>query len=250
MRRLSGRSSWPQALDAIGLPRARDAVVWSGAPGLTESASNVLIAIGTVKRPPRGPRVAVNVAAGHAVDGIAVAPNRGAATVAWIESWFDSTGAYQSQVVVVDVTSTLRPRTFQFPGEIASGLSLGADAAGEQVLVVRTCDQLGSCRVLALARSARGQFGAPQALGTIDASQEPIAAVSARGAAAIGWVDRGLVVASGRRSALARFAAARVVPGPGDAANLALAFGTGGQALAAWVQGTLAPSVMGALFAP
>jgi hypothetical protein len=250
VRRLSGPSSWPQALAAAGLPGGRDAVVWSGAPGLTESAASVLVATGTAKRPPRAPRLAVNLPAGYAVDGVAVAPSRRGATVAWVESWFDSTGAYQSQVAVADLTARLHPVTFQFPGEVVGGLVLVADRAGDQALAARTCDSLGSCGVSVLTRSARGSFGRPQPLGAIDASQEPVAAVSARGAAVIGWVDQGQVFASGRRSASARFSAPRALPGVSDAADLTLEFASGRQALAAWDQGSLAPSVMGASYTP
>jgi hypothetical protein len=250
MRRLSGPASWPQALAAAGLPGGRDAVAWSGAPGLTESATSVLIATGTARRAPWAPRFTVSVAAGHAVDGIVVAPSRVGATVAWVESWFDSTGAYQSQVVVADLAALLHPQTFQFPGEVVGGLVLVADRAGDQVLAVRACDPLGSCGVLALTRSARGQFGQPQPLGAIDASQEPVAVVSAKGAAVVGWIDQGKVLASGRRSASARLSAPRALSGVSDAADLTLAFGSGGQEFAAWDQGTLAPSVMGASYTP
>jgi hypothetical protein len=93
IRRLSGPASWPQALAAAGLPSGREAVIWSGAPGPTEGASSVLIATGTAKRPPRRRRLVVNLAAGHTVDAVAVAPNRGGVTAAWIESWFDAAGA-------------------------------------------------------------------------------------------------------------------------------------------------------------
>jgi hypothetical protein len=250
VRRLSGAGSWPQALAAAGLPGGRDAVVWSGAPGLTESASSVLIAIGTARRPPRAPRLVVNLAAGHEVDGVAVAPSRGGATVAWVESWFDSTGTYQSQVAVADVAARLHPLTFQFPGEVVGGLVLTADRSGDQVLAVRACDPLASCSVLVLTRGGRGAFGRPQSLGAIDASQEPVAGVSARGAAVIGWIDQGQIFASGRPSSLAHFSAPRALSGVSDAADLTLAFGSGRQALAAWDQGTLAPSVMGASYTP
>ena len=45
-----------------------------------------------------------------------------------------------------------------------------------------------------------------------------------------------------------RLGDARVVSSTSFAANLALAFGGSGTALAAWTQGTLAPDVVGAVF--
>ncbi len=250
LRRLSASSSWPQALGAAGLAGGRDVVLWSGAGGLTEAASSVVVATGTAKRSPRRPRIVATVPQGHIVDAVAVAPSRGGATAAWIESWVDPAGAYQSQVVAVDLSGVLHPQTFQVPGEIVGGLTLSGDAGGDQVLTVRACDPLAFCSVLAFGRSARGSFGQAQVLGTIDASQEPAAAISGRGAAVVGWIDQGQIFASGRRFASARFSAPQAMAGTADAADLTLAFGSRGPAIAAWDQGTLAPSVVGASYAP
>jgi hypothetical protein len=250
MRRLSGRSSWPQALAVAGLRGGRYTVTWSAAPAIAESASIVEVATGTARHSPRGARPAVTVPPAYAIDGVAAAPHRAGATLAWTESWFDSAGAYHSGVAVADLTRTLRPVTFEFPGQVAGGLALSAGPGGDQVLAVRACDPLGSCSVFVSTRRARGAFGQPQPLGAADASQEPVAAVGAGGAAVVGWVAQGQIFASGRRSASAPFSAPRVLSGVSDAADLTLALESGGQALAAWDQGAPSPSVMGALYGP
>lgn len=250
MRRVSAASSWPQSLAATSLAGGRALVAWSSAPGLTDEASSIDVATGSVGHPPRRPGLMLRMPAGYSVDELAAAPAPRGGTVAWIESWFDASGAYHSAVVVVDLTGGLRPRTFEIPGEIAGGLSLAGDAAGDQALAFKACGQLRSCGVFALAKSARGHYGQPQPLGTIDASQAPAAAVSQRGTALVGWIDQGEVVFSGRARAAGGFGAAKVVSATSYGADLTVAPGPGGGAMAAWTQGALAPSAMGALYSP
>lgn len=250
MRRLSAQASWPQGLAVIGLTGGREEIAWSSSTGLTDSASSIDVATGSAKHPPRGPGIVVRMPLGYAVDELAVAPGPHGATLAWIESWFDNTGAYHSAVAVVDLTATLRPRVFEIPSEIAGGLSFSGDGAGDQALAFRACDALGTCSVMTLSRSAHGHYGQPQRLGAIDASQAPVAAVSPGGAALVGWIDDGHVLFSGRRGPAGGFSTPRVLSATNYAADLTVASGPGGRALAAWTQGTLAPSVMGALYSP
>jgi hypothetical protein len=249
-RRLSAQSSWPQGLAVSALRGGREEIAWSSSPGLTQSATSIDVASGSAKHPPRGTGLVVQMPAGYAVDEVALAPGPHGGTLAWIESWFDTTGAYHSAVVVVDLTATLRPRTFEIPSEIAGGLSFAGDASGDQAVAFRECDALGSCSVMALSRSARGHYGQPQQLGAIDAPQPPTAAVSPGGSALVGWIDDGHVLFSSRRGATAEFSAPRVVSATSYATDLTLASGPRGRAVAAWVQGTLSPSVMGTLYSP
>ncbi len=249
-RRLSASSSWPQGLATTAVARGRQVIAWISSAGLTEGASSIDVATGSAKRPPRGPGTVVRMPPGYAVDELGDASSAQGATLAWIESWIDSTGAYRSAVVVVDLTANLSPRMFETPGEIAGGLSFAGDGAGDQVLAYRECDSLGSCSVMALSRSARGHYGEPQQIGTIDASQAPIATLSPGGAALVGWIDDGHVLFSGRRGASGAFPAPRVVSATSYAADLTVGSGRGGRAIAAWTQGTLSPSVMGALYSP
>ncbi|MDQ6820825.1 MAG: hypothetical protein M3076_10930 [Actinomycetota bacterium] len=250
VRRLSGQSSWPQGLAVAGLSGGREEIAWSSSAGLTQSATSIDVVSASAKHPPRGPGIVVRMPLGYTVDEVALAPGPHDGTLAWIESWFDATGAYHSAVTVVDLTATLRPRTFEIPSEIAGGLSFVGDRAGDQVVAFRACDALGSCSVMALSRSARGHYGQPQQLGTIDAPQPPIVAVSPGGGALVGWIDDGHVLFSGRRGATGAFSAPRVVSTTSYAADLTIASGPRGRAVAAWAQGTLSPSVMGALYSP
>ena len=249
-RRLSPASSWPQGIAATGLPAGREGIAWSSSAGVTQSATSIDVASGSAKHPPRGPGLVVRTLPGYAVDEVALAPGPHGGTLAWTESWFDAIGAYHSAVVVLDLTASLLPRTFEIPGEIVGGLSFAGDGAGDQAVAFRACDALASCSVLALSRSARGHYGQPQQLGTIDAPQAPIAAVSSGGAALVGWIDDGHVLFSGRRGATGAFSAPRVVSSTSYASDLTVASGPRGRAVAAWTQGTLSPNVMGALYSP
>jgi hypothetical protein len=101
---------------------------------------------------------------------------------------------------------------------------------------------------MAALRSAGGRFGRAARLGPIDASGGPKVTIAPSGEALVGWIERGHVVIADRRPGARALGAGRVVSRTNLAAALALAFGPGGEALAAWTQATLAPAVVGAVY--
>jgi hypothetical protein len=138
------------------------------------------------------------------------------------------------------------PRTFSTPGQLASGIDLAADAKGDQVLVWKTCDELGLCSVRAASRAAGKRFGTPQRLGQIDPGEVPAAAVAPSGDALVGWAVGGRVLASTRHGARGRFGAPRTLAAADTASSVAVALGPAGQALVAWTQGVAAPRLFAA----
>ncbi len=83
-------------------------------------------------------------------------------------------------------------------------------------------------------------------LGSIDASQTPAVAVGPRGQVVVGWVRAGHPVAAVGSASSGRFGAAHVLSASTFALDLTVAFGPGHDALVAWTQGTLNPSVVAA----
>jgi hypothetical protein len=209
-------------------------------------ASGIFLATGSAQRAPRRAVLALTAPQGHGIDELALAGGSRGPTVAWTESWSDSAGNYHSEAVVSDLTGSVRPRTFEVPGELASGLVLASNAHGDQVLVWKTCDALGSCSVRALSRATGHRFGAPARLGAIDVSQVPSAAVAPNGEALVAWITGGHVVVEDRRSAFSGFGPPTTVASTTSGSDPAVAFGPGGQALAAWTQGMAAPTLMAA----
>jgi hypothetical protein len=250
-RRVSAFASSPQTLAATSQSGGRSSLAWTATPdqgqGVGAPARSIILARGPRGRAPSSGRVALTVAPGHEIDELALADRSAGPTAAWIESWFDSAGTFQSEVVVADLVNPVRSRAYPIPENVATDLALGADAKGDQVLAWKTCDQTGSCAVRAVSRAAGKRYGAPQLLGLLDASQAPAAAVAPNGAGLVGWISGGHVLAASRRTTAGRFDPPVTVSSTNLAADLALAFGPRGEALAAWTQGTLASSVMGAL---
>lgn len=250
-RRLTGPTSAPETLASAGLRDGRSAVAWTaGTVDVFDVAPDTIeLATGTDQKAPSSARVAVTVPAGHSIDELSLAGGPAGPTAGWIESWFDSAGNLHSEAVVADLTGRLRPRTFPVSGQLASSLTLAADAKGDQAMAWKTCTTAGSCSVRAISRAAGKRFGGVQRLGALDAGQEPAAAVASDGDALVGWIDgSGHVLASSRHGADGRFGSAKTVSSAGLAADLTLAFGPSDQALAAWTQGTVAPSVVAAYY--
>ncbi len=186
------------------------------------------------------------VGGGRQIDELGLAPGRGVATAAWIESWSDRGGGFHSQAAVSDLGG--RPRALPVAGQLASGLTVAGDARGDQVIAWRSCTATPSCTVRAVVRTAGGRFGQPVSVGAVDASQDPVAAISARGEVLVGWIIGGQVAATTRTRGASGFTAARIVSSTNDASDLALAFGPGSEALAAWTEGTSAPQLTGAVY--
>jgi hypothetical protein len=246
--RLTSSSVSPQTVAAAALPNGRSAVAWTetSASLANVPATGIVLATGSAKHPPRSGRPVLNVPAGHAVDELALAGATAGPTAAWTESWFDRFGTYRGEVAVADLSGRVRARTFVVPGELASGVTLAADAKGDQVLAWKTCDPAGGCSVHAVSRVAHHRFGTPQRLGGIDVGEDPAAAVAPDGEAVVAWVAGGHVLAANRRSAGGRFGSAVRLSNAPNASSVAVAFGPDGQALAAWTQGIARPSVQAA----
>ena len=256
-RRLTGSDVLAEALDATTLAGNQSVVAWAAwtgnpkVPGATTppGARSIVIATGSVQHAPRAPRPVITVPADHWIDELALAGNGRLPTVAWVESWYDAAGLYHSQLEVADVGASVRPIIVSLPGELASGIAFASDAKGDQVLAWKGCTVAGACVLHDALRGVRGPFGAPQLLGSADASQVPAAAVGPSGQAAR-RMDPAGPRARRRRPSAARVASVplEVVSRTNFAADLSLAFSPLGQALATWTQGTVAQSVVGAVY--
>jgi hypothetical protein len=249
-RRLTPANAQPQALAATSLPGGRSIVAWTATTGnpAVPGAQRIFISTGSLQRSPRGSRAALVVPRGHWIDELALAGGPSGPTVAWIESWYDVGGGYHSQAVAADLARTVRPRPLSPAGQLASGLVLAADARGDQALSWKACTSTGACTVDAALRPVRERFTRTLRLGIIDASQTPAMTIAPTGEALLGWIDQGHVFAAAARPAADHFGSVHTVSRTNFAADLALAFGSAGQALAAWTQGTLAQSVIGAVY--
>ncbi len=248
-RRLTASRALPESLDAASLPGGNSIVVWTARPSPGASGTtSVFAARGTQKSPPRRGSAVLAVPSGHRVDELAVASGPSVPTVAWIESWFDSAGAYHSRTIISDLRRGSRPKLLSAPDALAAGLSLTGDAAGDQAVAWKECTVAGDCAVRAVLRPARRRFSATSVLSDIDASQTPSMAISSNGDAVLAWIQQGHVLAVQAPPRAARFGPVQVVSATNYAADLSVAFGTSRQALAAWTQGTLNQSPMGAVY--
>jgi hypothetical protein len=242
--RLTAPADLPESLAATSLGGDNSIVAWTAAPAVRALARSIVIATGSKLSGPHRARSALTVPAGHRIDELGLAPDASTPTVAWIESWFDRRGGFHSAARVADLTARPLVRTLSSANQVASGLALAADGAGDQAAAWKVCASNGSCTLNVALRRAGASFGAPASLGRIDASQIPVLAVGHSGEVLLGWVRLGhpVVAASSPRSA--RFGPARVLSPTVYAADLTLAFGPAREAIAAWTQGTLAPSVV------
>lgn len=249
-RRLTPAGDQPKALAATVLSGGdRSAVAWTAGDTSGGSAPRrIFVATGSRLQAPRRGRAAVTVPAGHGVEELGLVPRRGVATAAWIESSYSSSGRYRSRTVVADLDHKPRAHPFTVTGEDASGLSVASGRHGDQALAWKTCGRSEKCTVRVACRPAGGRFGATRALGAIDASQTPVAAVAPNGAVLVGWIAGGRVLASGKRSANAAFDSPHAVSLGRYAHDLALRFGPRSEAIAAWTEGTLSPSLLGAVY--
>jgi hypothetical protein len=247
-RKLTSSISSAQSLSATALSKDGSAVAWTEPAGALANvpAVSIFLATGSAKAAPRGRRLAATAPPGHAIDELDLTGGSAGPTAAWIESWYDSAGAYHAEAALADLVSRPRARRFEVPGQVASGLALAADAKGDQVLTWKTCDELGVCSVRAVSRAAGRRSGAPQRLGAIDTGEEPAVTVGPNGQALVGWVSGGHVLVAERGSAGGRFGRAATISSVPPAYDLTLAFGPSGQALAVWTQGTAAPRLLAA----
>lgn len=248
-RRLTPAGVAAASLTGLLLRGGRTLAAWATAdpqPGDPASTQSIVVAAGASARVPSSPRVVWTAPAGQQLSDLAAALTAGPPTLAWIENYNDTSYAYHAQVVALDLTSAPRARVFALPGLSAAGLSLAADAGGDQVLAWRACDLMWGCRVEVASRKARGSFGSPVALGAIDPGADPAVAVGPRGEAVVGWVAGGRVTTVTRPSEGRRFGGLVRLAGGGSASGLSLAAEPDGRIVAAWVDGSAAPAIYAA----
>jgi hypothetical protein len=248
-RRISSSFAVPWAMAATETAGGRTEVAWLEGPDPAGESGprQMLLATGSPVAAPTAGRVVLSSPAGTQLDEVTLAPRGEFATAAWVESWFDRFGVYHAEPVVADLAGRVRPRPFAVPGQAVSGLALagGPDA---QVLAWRGCGRSGACEVWASCRPRGGRFSAPVRLGAVDPGQPPAVTVTADGTAVVGWIDGGQVFAATRAAEGRGFGPPRRLGGTRSAADLTLVAGPfgGPPAVAAWTQGTRAPSLVGA----
>lgn len=247
-RRLTRPGQAPQSLSATWLGGENSVVAWTAASGPPGSANPRSISYVEVSKAggPSATRVLRSVPDGHRIDELDVARRGSSATAAWAESWYDARGNYHSQIRVADLGSHPSARSLSAVDGQASGISFAANAAGAQAVAWETCTSSGACSVRVATRGAKGQFGFPVALGEIDATQTPSVAVGPGGQVIVGWVRNGQPVAVVGSAAGGRFGPVQALSPTTYALDLTVAFGPRRDALAAWTQGTLSPSVVAA----
>jgi hypothetical protein len=252
---LTGRGQMPTALAAAWLGGQNTIVAWTAATGIAGAADprTIYYATGSKSGPPRRVQKLLTVAAGHRIDELGVARRGSGATAAWVESWYDQRGNFHSEVDATDIAADPRVRLLSAPDPPASGLTIAADAAGDQAVSWKSCRQNGSCTVQAAVRGPTTRFGAAQSLGRIDPSQTPAVAVGSRGQTILGWVRYGQPVASvgsagGGPFGTGPFGPMRTLSRSTFAYDLTVGFSPARGGLAAWSQGTLNPSVVGAAY--
>ena len=240
--RLTPARAAPQSLVATELHGGGPLVAFTQAPILSaDPPATPQLMISTASAPGLLPRArgAATFPAQTAIGPLALAPNPFSPTLGWTQDSADATGINRSAVVLANVGSTLRTRTFAVPGQTAAGLSGAADDSGNELFAWESCDGLPSCQVTAVSRPARGRFGTRAHPGADRRRRR-----SRRGARpAWGWAPwpGSSAVRSGSPTGARQPSASRppsVLPVPGPASGLRLAAGPGGRLLAVWVAGT------------
>ncbi|MGZ4166481.1 MAG: hypothetical protein ACXVR1_18825 [Solirubrobacteraceae bacterium] len=248
---LTGGGHMPETLATAWLGGESTIVAWTSAAGVAGAAAprGISYATGSRTRAPRKVRSAVLVRAGHRIDELGVAARHGGgATAAWIESWYDTKGAYHSRVRTMDIAPHAAVRDISPATRLASGLSFAGDVDGDQAIAWESCTAQGACQTQVAGRLAKGPYGPLRTLGAIDPSQEPALAVGSQGQVLVGWVQGGKPVAATAAGTGRPFGAPVALSSTTFALDLTVGFGPGRQGLAAWTQGTLNPSVVGAAY--
>ena len=246
-RLISTGAQEPTAMDATWLGGGSSTVVWIAGTGVAGSVAPRTIdaSSGSASGGPGRAHAVLTVPAGHRIDELAVARGRGGRpTLAWIESWYDGRGGHHARVETADLSTRPRAGPLSPDDRLASGLSLAADPSGDQAIAWQSCSPAPSCSVQAVGRPATGRFGSVRTLGAADATAAPSLAIAPTGQVVVGWVRGGHPVAS------VGFGSPDVLSVASDAAAVDVAYGPRRAALAAWSQGTLTPSIMGAAYTP
>jgi hypothetical protein len=247
-RRLWGGARAPGALAAAAGASPVTALAFSAPGSPFGPPDEILTGSAGGGRAPARVRVRITAPSGWEIDELALAGAGGSSTLAWVQGGLDSSGAYRSQVYATRLAARGGARAVSAPTQLASGLSLAQDGAGAAVLAYRACTAAGACALeAALSPSPRLGFGPPQAIGAIDPTQVPAAAISRRGQALVGYVYAGepFAVAASPRSQ--RFGVPHRLARTTDASQITLGFDpTGDAALAVWTQGVHSQALVGA----
>jgi hypothetical protein len=245
---LTGGGRMPETLAAAWLGGESTIVAWTAASGVAGAATprSISYALGSKTRAPHAVKTAVTVPRGHRIDELGVAARGGGATAAWIESWYDKNGGYHSLVRATDIAPHATVRNLSPANRLASGLSFAGDTGGDQAIAWESCTFQDACETQVDGRGAKSSFGPARTLGGIDASQSPALAVGAHGQVLVGWVRGGKPVAATAPAPGRRFSGPTTLSSTTFALDLTVGYGSSGRALAAWTQGTLNPSVVGA----
>ncbi len=247
--RLTAGSAIPWTVTASADARGQTVVAWLATHGQQGEVAptQIVAAAGSERAAPKSARTVFTAAAGRSLDELVLASAGSAVTGGWVESWFDR-GAYRSQLVVSDLAAGSRGRVYSVSGQTPSGLQIAGNGRGDEVVSWKACRSSNACTAMAAIRRRGGQFGAALSLGSIDPGQLPVAAVASDGDSLVGWISGGQAYAAERTPSGSRLGPRRAISSTTYASNLALSFGPGRTALAAWTQGTLAPDVVGAVF--
>jgi hypothetical protein len=241
---VSDKGQEPVSMSAAWLGGHTSIVAWTAGTGVIGATTphSIFYALGSRTRAPHRARVALTVAAGHRIDELAVARHGNGATLGWIESWFDRKGTYHSRAAAADLAAHPRTRALSPDNRLASGLTFDSDAGGDEALAWQSCVTADECTVQVAGRPAKGLFRSTQTLGAIDPYQAPSLTLSPRGRVLVGWVRGGHPVAS------VGFGSPSVLSSTTFATASTVVFGPKSEALAAWTQGTLNPSVVAAAY--
>lgn len=249
--RLTAAREMPETMDAAWLGGQSTIVAWTAGTGLSGTADPRTISYATGSRsgPPRRVRTLLTVPPGHRIDELGVARRGSGATAAWVQSWYDRRGSFHSELDTADIAARPAVRRLSSLGQAASGLTIAADAAGDQGVAWKSCRPGGGCTAQATGRGpARAGFGAAHSFGPVDSSQTPALAVGPHGQVVVGWVRSGHPVAAVGSAPGPRFGPVRVLSNTVYALDETVGVGAVGGPLAAWSQGTLNPSVVGAAY--
>jgi hypothetical protein len=251
-RRLSGLAAQPAVVAASQLASGGSIVAWTtpSAWAAEPSSQTIHVASAGPGGVPGPGHVELTLPAGVSVDQLALAAHRDAATLAFTENFSDAAGQFHSEAYVADVGSGRAALTEISPSTVLAGpVSLSAAAGGHQVLAWQACVQAtGACTAQAALRPHGYGWGPVQTLGPVDPTDFPVTGESATGQGLVGWVTGGDVAARVAGTAATRFGATHLVSRAGTDANLALAFGPGEYAVAAWTQGIEPQQLEGARF--
>lgn len=243
-RGLTRRGVAPVALAVTGTPGGGSTVAWTQGAG-----RSVISANGPAGAAPSRPHTVLTVPAGHEIDGLQLVPRADGLTIGWTESWNDASGAYHSRAMAADLPGRrrrVRARALSAAADVASGLSLATDGGDDQVAAWDVCSS-DTCAVHASVRNApRRWFRAASRLGRIDPGETPQVTSAPLGGSLAGWITGGRVVIAQLRPGASRFGHEHPISGD-IAANLDLAFGPTGTAVATWTQGTFVTNVFATL---